>query len=69
MKFTEKELLALKAVFYGCNTNRKLAKGDRPSYCIFDKDMKVIEEISFVEALDIVYKIINKESEHEINND
>lgn len=58
IEISKKDLLALKAVCYGCNTNRKLAKGDGPTYCIFDDNMKVKEEITFFEALERVYDLI-----------
>ena len=64
-RFTEKELLALKAVFFGCNTNRKIVKGENETYCIFDENMKEVAEISFLEALEIVYKIINSEEKND----
>lgn len=65
--FTEKELLALRAVAYGCNTNRKIAKGENGTYCLFDKDMKEIASMPFVEALEIVYEIIEKEDKKNVD--
>lgn len=51
---SEKELLALQAVYRGCNTNRKLIGG------IYVRDVRksVWDEISYCEALKILDSII-----------
>lgn len=51
---SEKELLALQAVYRGCNTNRKLIGG------IYVRDVRksVWDEISYCEALKILDNII-----------
>ena len=51
-----KELIALKAVFYGCNTNKKL----EDAY-YFNRSTK--ERMSFLKALEIVGNMIAKEEE------
>lgn len=53
---TDKQILALKAVAYGCNKNKRLV-GSSYVLGIFDINQ---QEISFFEALDIVYEIIGK---------
>ena len=60
-RFTEKELLALKAVKYGCLSNKKLFNGDRPTYVLFDKDMNGVAEMLFAEAVEIIHELINRE--------
>lgn len=57
---TQEELLALKAVYYGCNTNRKLCPPGT-TYTVFDEDMKVKEEIEFTKALEIVWGLITNQ--------
>jgi len=58
---TKKQLLALKAVLYGCNTNIKLEHCD---YTIFDrKENKVDERMSYAEAINIAVDLINKLTE------
>lgn len=69
-KLTKKELLALKAVVYGCNTNRKC--GNNATFVIFENvgtdraDIK--EEIPFVEALKIMFEFIEQEEKDEQSN-
>jgi hypothetical protein len=53
---TEKQLLALKAVAYGCNKNKRLVGATYVSD-IFDENP---QEISFFDALNIVYEIIDE---------
>lgn len=50
---TEQEIFALRAVAYGCNTNKKLVCG---SFL----DMKTNETMSFEDALVIVYKLLER---------
>ena len=57
---TQEELLALKAVCYGCNTNKKIGQPGA-TYTVFDKDMKVKEEIEFSRALQLMYEFIDEE--------
>ena len=65
-RLTQKELLALKAVVYGCNTNRKC--GNNATFVIFENvgtdraDIK--EEMPFVEALEIMFKFIEQEEKN-----
>lgn len=56
-RFTEKELLALRAVCYGCNTNKRLVGG-----CFVEnfREPSKTKEITFSKALEIVYKIIEE---------
>lgn len=55
-ELTEKHILALKAVAYGCNKNRKL------DGALFISNIHATnqETISFFEALSIVYELIDK---------
>ena len=57
---TKKELLALKAVVYGCNTNRKCGNGG--IFVVYEdvekKNLNIKEEIPFVEALEIMFNFI-----------
>ena len=53
---TEKQLLALKAVAYGCNKNKRLV-GSTYVSDIFGENP---QEISFFDALNIVYEILGK---------
>ena len=53
---SDKQILALKAVAYGCNKNSRLKGAE---YIIFaDNSMDELQEISFHEALTIVHEII-----------
>jgi len=64
-KLTDKELLALKAVVYGCNTNRKCGGGG--IFVVYEdvekKNLNIKEEIAFVEALKIMFELIEKEEQ------
>lgn len=64
-KLTPKQLLALKAVVYGCNTNRKC--GDGGIFVVYEdvekKNFNIKEEIAFVEALKIMFELIEKEEQ------
>ena len=64
-KLTPKQLLALKAVVYGCNINRKC--GDGGIFVVYEdvekKNFNIKEEIAFVEALKIMFKLIVKEEQ------
>ena len=64
-KLTPKQLLALKAVVYGCNTNRKC--GDGGKFVVYEdvkkKNFNIKEEIAFVEALKIMFELIEKEEQ------
>lgn len=63
-KLTDKELLALKAVVYGCNTNRKCGNGIFVVYeDVEKKNFNIKEEISFVEALKIMFEFIEKQEQ------
>lgn len=53
---TENQLLALKAVAYGCNKNKRLV-GSTYVSDIFGENP---QEISFFDALNIVYEILDK---------
>lgn len=53
---SDKQILALKAVAYGCNKNKRLA-GSSYVTDIFGTNT---QEISFYDALNIVYEIIDK---------
>lgn len=53
---TDKQILALKAVAYGCNGNKRLV-GSSYVTDIFESNP---QEISFFEAMHIVYEIIGK---------
>ena len=68
-KLTKKELLALKAVVYGCNTNRKCANG---IFCVWENvgtgKAKIKEEMPFIEALEIMFKFIEQEEKDEQPN-
>lgn len=50
---TEEEIFALRAVAYGCNTNKKLA-------CGHFLDMKANKTVSYIEALKTVYELIER---------
>lgn len=68
-KLTKKELLALKAVVFGCNTNRKCENG---IFCVWENvgtdkaDIK--EEMKFIEALKIMFEFIEQEEKDEQAN-
>jgi hypothetical protein len=55
-KITDEEIFALKAVAYGCNTNRRL----QPAYgaAFLDGDTK--QTVKFEDALITVYKLIER---------
>ena len=55
LELTEKEVLALKAVAYGCNKNKKLVG----STYIEDIKAEKPKEISFYDALIAVFSIID----------
>nr|DAQ28893.1 MAG TPA: hypothetical protein [Caudoviricetes sp.] len=57
MNLSEKELLALRAVCYGCNTNKRLI-GSTFVENFRDPDRR--QEIDFSEALEIVHNLIEK---------
>ena len=58
--FTEKELLALRAVHYGCANNSRLICS---SYVMHPTDPEKRTEIEFSKAQEIVQEIIEKETE------
>lgn len=64
-RLTEKELLALKAVVYGCNTNRKCENG---IFCVWENvgtdNARVREEMPFYDALEIMFKFIEQEEKN-----
>lgn len=66
MKITKQEVLALEAVTYGCNTNKKCALGT------FVKDIHNYKEentIEFEDAIQIVWNLIDRiEEENNENN-
>lgn len=51
---SDKELLALKAVAYGCNINRELSRGANATFKSAD------EAIPFAQAILVVYDIIER---------
>lgn len=53
---TDKQILALKAVAYGCNKNKRLVGA---SY-LCDIHSAKTQDISFYEALTIVYEILDE---------
>lgn len=55
LELTEREVLALKAVAYGCNTNKRL----KDSLYIEDIKAEKPKEISFYDALNAVFSIID----------
>lgn len=64
MNLSEKELLALKAVYFGCIKNMRLAE------CTFlenFRDPDGRQEIDFSEALEIVYDLIEKRDKETAN--
>jgi hypothetical protein len=54
---TEKEILSLRAVAYGANTNKKLVAG---FFTVYNDDRSVKEMIPFDEAIETVYKLLDK---------
>ena len=56
-ELTEREVLALKAVAYGADTNRKLVAG---SFCENIYELEKRKMIRFDEAIEVVYGIIKK---------
>lgn len=56
-EITPKELLAIKAVNYGCNTNKKCAAS---TYITNVHDLNKTEEISFCEAIRTVFRLIDR---------
>lgn len=56
LELTEKEVLALKAVVYGCNKNKKLVG----STYIEDIKAEKPKEITFYDALIAVFSIIDR---------
>ena len=66
VEISDKELLALHAVAYGANTNKKLICGT------FVRDVRNITEanqIEFAEAIETVYNLLAKIQEEVLNND
>jgi hypothetical protein len=53
---TDKQILALKAVAYGCNKNKRLVGA---SY-VCDIHSAKTQDISFYEALNIVYEMLDE---------
>lgn len=53
---TEKEILALRAVFYSANANEELVEG----YFTVYNDDRSVELIQFNEALEIAYELLDK---------
>lgn len=71
-RLTQKELLALKAAVYGCNTNKKC--GSNATFVVFDRTDKssinIKEEIPYSDALEIMFNFIEQEEKNEqTNND
>lgn len=54
---TEKEILSLRAVAYGANTNKKLVAG---FFTVYNADRSVKEMIPFDEAIETVYALLAK---------
>ncbi len=59
-RFTPEELLALRAVYRGCNTNIRLFG----SVYVLNFGTENEKEISYYDALSVVDKMIQKEEEH-----
>lgn len=59
-RFTPEELLALRAVYRGCNTNRRLFG----SVYVLNFGTLNEKEISYYDALSVVDKMIQKEEKH-----
>lgn len=64
-RFTPEELLALRAVYRGCNTNKKLFG----SIYVHNIGADNEQSISYFDALDIVDKIIEAETEKGESNE
>lgn len=62
---SKKQLLALKAVLYGANTNKKLVGGE---YMIWTESPQNSETIPFVEAIQIIMKLISEIEENNTND-
>lgn len=62
-RFTSEELLAMQAVYRGCNTNKRLAGSIYVQNFGTDSE----REISYYDALGIVEKMINDEKKSNIN--
>ena len=62
-RLTQDELVALKAVVYGCNTNRKCGNG--AMFVVFEdvenKNFNIKQEMPFVKALEIMFNMIESE--------
>ncbi len=56
ISLTDKQILALKAVAYGCNKNKRLVGA---SY-VSDIHSTKTQDISFYEALTLVYEILDE---------
>lgn len=54
---SSEELLALRAVAYGANTNKKLVAG---FFTVYNDDRSVKEMIPFAEAIETVYALLDK---------
>lgn len=54
---SDKEILALRAVAYGANTNKKLVAG---IFTVYNDDRSVKEMIPFDEAIKTVYALLDK---------
>lgn len=54
---TEKEILSLRAVAYGADTNKKLVAG---FFAVYNDDRSVKEMIPFAEAIKTVYALLGK---------
>lgn len=61
---SDKEILALRAVAYGANTNKKLVAG---FFTVYNDDRSVKEMIPFDEAIETVYALLDKIME--VNDD
>lgn len=62
---TEEQMLALKAVAYGCNKNKKLIG----STFVSDIHSAKPQEISFYDALMVIYEMIDKLDSDEEQNE
>lgn len=57
MKFSDDDILSLKAVLYGCNINKKLQGGH---YVLNPLELEKTKEISFYKAIQNVMSIVEK---------
>ena len=57
---SHEDILALRAVTYGANTNKKLVAG---YFTVYNDDRSVKEMIPFDEAIETVYALLNKITE------